>query len=136
MTNAGDEFGGTSSAGNAHITLLGSSEGLAGAVLFLEGKANADHGTFIAEPTTVAGGYGADIEVQTFVQPLNGGTFIADGSAISNGGFPNAAGIIQMESDAGAGTFVINGATTPDGEGGKLDHQRLRRRGIYNGQRR
>jgi len=120
LANAGDEFEDNSSAGNAHITLLGSSEGVPGAVLFLENNGDADQGTFIAEPATVAGGYGADLQVLSFLRPLNGGTFIANGSAFSNGGFPNPAGIIQMESDAGVGTFVINGATAPEGEGGKM----------------
>jgi autotransporter-associated beta strand protein len=120
LAGAGDQFEGTSSAGNAHITLLGSSEEHVGAVLFLEGEMHPDHGMFIAEPATVAGGYGADIQVLTFGHPLNGGTFIANGSAISNSGFPLTAGIIQMEADAGIGTYIINGATTAQGEGGKM----------------
>ena len=99
LTGVGDLFEGASSAGTAHIALLGSSEEHVGAVLFMLGETSPDHGTFIAEPATVAGGYGADIQVETFGHPLNGGTFIANGSAISNHPFPLAAGLIQMEAD-------------------------------------
>ena len=120
LASAGDIFDDTSSGGNAHITLLGSSEEHVGAVLFMVDETSPDHGTFIAEPSTAAGGYGADIQVETFGHPLHGGTFIANGSAISNDPFPLAAGLIQMQSDAGTGTYVINGATTAEGSGGNM----------------
>ena len=56
---------------------------------------------FIAEPATMPGGFGAIIHVESFGDPLSGGTFIANGSAVGDPSFGTAAGTILMASDAG-----------------------------------
>jgi autotransporter-associated beta strand protein len=115
------EFRGNSSAGNARITLLGGNkEPGSGVNIYLSEDTTPDQGTFIAEPATVAGKSGATIDVITFDHPLSGGTFIANGSAFGDPLSGTAAGMILMESDAGTGTYIINGATAPDGVGGEM----------------
>jgi autotransporter-associated beta strand protein len=115
---------GTPSAGNAHITVLGG-DGITstlGAYLEIDLHTILDHGTFIAEPASVAGASGATIEI--FADDLTGGTFIANGGDI--GGGPGGSGgtiLVQSIGNAGDGTYTINGATAADGASGVMSVQ-------------
>jgi autotransporter-associated beta strand protein len=111
------------SAGNAHITLLGG-DGItstAGAHLTIFNQTIIDNGTFIAEPATVAGGLGATVDINNFVEDdLTGGTFVANGAAVSRGQGGTAGGTILVEGLASEGTYIINGATAAGGDSGEM----------------
>lgn len=121
-----DIFGGDDghpSLGNAQITVLGGDEENSGrGYLSIDGGAIIDDATLIAQPATAAGGIGGTIAIQQ--DGLTGGTFIANGGAVS-GGLGGSGGTILVDSPgvASDGTYTVNGATAADGASGEMDVQ-------------
>ena len=113
---------GTPTVGNAHITLLGGDEEHSpdGAYLTIYPQTILGNGTFTVEPATVAGGFGATLVI--LGDDLTGGTFTANGSAVSGGDLGSAGGTIMVASPgvASDGTYIINGATAAGGESGEM----------------
>ena len=111
---------GTPSAGNAHITLLGGDGATStdGARLTIYFHTILDHGTFIAEPATVAGAFGATVEI--FGDDLTGGTFIANGGAIRGTGGGGGTILVDSPGIASDGTYTINGGTAAGGSSGEM----------------
>jgi autotransporter-associated beta strand protein len=104
---------GQPSASNATITVLGAAH------LTIFSGTTIDDATFIVEPATSAGVIGGTVEI--LGDDLTGGTFIANGAAVS-GGLGGSGGTILVDSPgtAGTGTYTINGATKADGDSGEM----------------
>jgi autotransporter-associated beta strand protein len=109
------------SLGNAQITLLGGDEKNSGrGYLSIDGGAIID-ATLIAEPATAAGGSGT---IAINQDDLTGGTFVANGGAVS-GGLGGSGGTIVVDSPgvASDGIYTVNGATASDGASGEMNVQ-------------
>jgi autotransporter-associated beta strand protein len=118
IVSGGDD--GHPSLGNAQITLLGGDEENSGrGYLSIDGGAIIDDATLIAEPATAAGGKGGTIAI--YQDDLTGGTFVANGGAVS-GGLGGSGGTILVDSPgiASDGTYTVNGATAAGGESGVM----------------